>query len=537
MKAQLRPYQAEALDSIRGEFRAGKRAVLFVLPTGGGKTYTYSAIADGAAARGNRVLILEHRKELIRQASCSLASLGGKHQIVAPANKIGDIRLTHMQRFGWPMVDKSSQIAVASVQTLGRRMEWLSSFDPNLIIVDEAHHAVAGTWGRIIEASPRAKLLGVTATPVRTDGQGLGDVFDSMVLGPTMRELIEWGNLCRPRVFAPPVSFNLDGVHISGGDYNTKELAAVLDSKKVTGDAVMHYSRLAPGRPAIVFCASVQHAEHVAAEFRAAGYRFQVIHGAMEDTDRDRLIYGLADGSVQGLVSVDVISEGTDIPVAEVAIMLRATQSEGLYLQQVGRVLRPADGKEFGLVLDHVGNTLRFGMPDADREWSLDGRKRNRRETELEKKIRVMQCPKCYAAHEPAGVCPSCGHIYEVQSRVPEQRAGELQEITEPVAPPAPATGKLRTIAQMKAAGISDARAHHILAARQEKENLQNELRGLLIDWAKKTGSGIRESWGFTMADVREMKPKALRENIEKLTEAMFMAPANDNKLAEQAVG
>lgn len=537
MKAQLRPYQADALENIRAQFRDGRRSVLFVLPTGGGKTYTYSAIADGAARRGNRVLILEHRKELIRQASCSLASLGVKHQIVAPANKIGDIRLTHMQRFGWPMVDKSSPVAVASVQTLGRRMEWLEKFDPSLIIVDEAHHAVAGTWGRIIEASPRSKLLGVTATPVRTDGQGLGDVFDSMVLGPTMGDLISWGNLCRPRVFAPPVNFSLDGVHLSGGDYNARELAAVLDSKKVTGDAVLHYSKLAPGRPAIVFCASVEHAEHVAAEFRNAGYRFQVIHGAMDDGDRDRLIYGLADGSVQGLVSVDVISEGTDIPVAEVAIMLRATQSEGLFLQQVGRVLRPADGKEFGLVLDHVGNTLRFGMPDADREWSLEGRKRGQRKGEIERSVRVMQCPKCYAAHEPASACPSCGHIYAVQSRMPEQRAGELQEITAPVAPPAPATGKLRTIAQMKAAGISDSRAHHILAAREEKEKLQNELRGLLIDWAKKTGSGIRESWGFTMADVRKMKPKQLKASIEKLTEAMFMAPANDNKPAEQAVG
>lgn len=530
MKVTLRPYQQQGVDELRACFRAGKKAPLFVLPTGGGKTITYAAIAEGAAARGNRILILEHRKELIRQASLAVGGLGVRHQVIAPPGKVADIRRTHVARLGWPMIDTSSHVAVASVQTLARRMDWLQQFDPDVIVIDEAHHAVAGTWKRIIEALPRARLLGVTATPCRTDGQGLGDVFDAMVLGPTMLELIEMGNLVRPRVFAPPLAVDLSNAEHKGGDFDPAAVAVLLDKPSVTGDAVEHYRKLAPGRPAIVFCSSVRHAEHVAADFRGAGFRFEIVTGDMDDDLRDERIMGLADGRLQGICTVDVVSEGTDIPVAEVAILLRPTESESLFLQQVGRVLRPAEGKEYGLVLDHVGNVSRHGLPHSDREWTLDGRKRGKGgKREIEQTIRVLQCPKCYLAHDPAPCCPSCGHTYEVQGREVEKREGQLEEVTE-----APvqrvATGRLQDMASMKAAGISTGRAAHILAARAEKDKLQNELRDLLVRWSKATGRGVRDGWGFAIADVRDMKPKALREHIETVGEALFLDAANDNR-------
>lgn len=543
MKVALRQYQQVAVENIRGQFGASLKAVLFCLPTGGGKTYTFSYIAEQAAIRGNRVLILEHRKELCRQASTSLGSLGVRHRVVAPADKIAEIRRAHVARFGQPFIDQNATVAVASVQTLGRRMEWLAQFDPALVIVDECHHAVAGTWARIMQALPRARFLGVTATPCRTDGQGLGDVFDSMVVGPSMAELIAEGALVRPRVFAPPVKFTIEGVHTSGGDFNAKELSQVLDQPTITGDAVAHYKKLAPGRPTIVFCASIRHAEHVAEEFRAAGFSFHVIKGEMEDDERDALIYGLADGRVQGLVSVDVLSEGTDVPIAEVAILLRATQSEGLYLQQVGRVLRPAPGKEYGLILDHVGNVLRFGMPDADREWSLHGRKKRKRGAQdNDPLLRVTQCPSCYHAHNPAPTCPACGHVYQVQVHQPRQVAGELRELevsAEEMERRAEriAQGKAKSLEQLIAMGMSRSRAQHIVAARAEKDALQNELRDLLIKWARNTGRGISQTWGFALADVREMKPKALRENIERVSQALFAGPANDNRQADMAMG
>lgn len=544
MTVSLRPYQQQAIDDLRASFAAGKKAPLLVMPTGSGKTYTYSAISEGAAKRGNRIVILEHRKELLRQASCSLGALGVKHQIIAPADKIADIRRIHVKRLGWPMVARDAHVAVASVQTLIRRLDWLQEFDPDLIVVDEGDLALASSWARIFAAAPRARKLGVTASPVNTQGVGMDVVYDDLILGPTMRELIEMGALCRPRVFAPAVSFDFTGIAHKGGDIDPSAAAAEQDKPSITGNAVEHYRELAPGRPAIVFCCSVLHAEHVAAEFRGAGFRFEVVTGDMEDDDRDDRIFGLATGKYHGIVTVDVVSRGTDIPVAEVAILLRPTESLALYLQQVGRVLRPAEGKEWGLILDHAGNVERHGMPHYEHEWTLEGRKKGRggkRETDPE--ARAVQCPTCHGWEVPREVCgcikadgTKCEHKFEVQSREIKYRAGHLEEVTEENPPmPKIQTGKLQNVAQMKAAGISTARAQHILAARAEKEKLQTELRDLLTQWAKKTGIGVRDGWGFAMADIRDMKPKALREHIEKVGGALFLDADNDNNQVAQA--
>lgn len=541
MRVSLRPYQEKGVIDIREQFGKGRRAVLFVLPTGAGKTVTYAHIAEQAGVRGNRVLILEHRKELIRQASLASGGLGVHHQIIAPDNKVVEIRRSHVEKLGQPMIRNGTNVAVASVQTLARRIAWLQQFDPALIIIDEAHHAMAGTWARIIEALPRARLLGVTATPCRTDGQGLGDVFDCMVEGPTMAELIALGNLVPPKIFAPPPPVDYSKMHRSGGDIRKDEQAAAMDSKAITGNAVQHYKALTPHKPAIVFCVNVRHAEHVAAEFRAAGFRFQVIHGGLDDNERDRLIYGLADGRVEGLVSVDVISEGTDLPVAEVAIMLRHTESESLYLQQAGRVLRPAPGKEFGWILDHAGNYHTHGKPHDVREWTLKGRqKRERDAEEYEPDLKTLQCPACYLVHDAAPKCPECGHVYEAKAFSPREVEGTLQEVQETDeerrereerAAARRAQGKAQTVDQMvKSLGYSEKRAQKILEARQEKERLQGELRDLLVQWSKRTGRGVLDGWGFSVGDVRQMKPKALRENIDRVSEALFMGNANDNE-------
>lgn len=564
IKLALRDYQDKGLNDIRTELRAGKKAVLYVLPTGGGKTVTYAAMSQGAALRGNRILILEHRKELIRQASLAVGGLGVNHQIIAPPSKVAKIRAAHVQKLGWPMIDKHSHVAVASVQTLARRFDWLAEFKPNIIVIDEAHHAVAGTWARIIEACPDATLVGVTATPVRTDGQGLGKAsggcFDAMVLGPSMRELIEMGYLVPPRVYAWP-GVNRDEMDHSGGDIDRASAAAILDKPGIIGNAVEHYRQLADGKAAIVFCASVKHAEHVAEQFRGAGYRFEVVHGDMEDEDRDARIAGLGDGTIQGIVTVDVVSEGTDIPAAEVAILLRPTESESLFLQQAGRVLRTvyapgydltdedgrhdaieASGKHFGLILDHVGNVAYHGMPAANREWTLEGRKKGKRGALIkEKPVLTMQCPKCHFTEAPRHVCggpkrdgTTCDHIFEVQSRMLEEHAGKLVEIEDAdLPPPRVNTGAARSKEALMALGHSSRQADHVIQARAEKEALQNELRNLLIKWSQSTGRGIMDGWGFPMADVRVMKPKALREMIEKVGEALFMGNANDNQQAE----
>jgi superfamily II DNA or RNA helicase len=415
MNIQLRDYQLEGVNAIRERFRAGDRNVLFQLPTGGGKTIVFSYITEGAAKKNNRVLILVHRQELIRQTSASLNDIGVEHGIIAPGFTPS-----------WDIVQ------VASVQTLVRRLDKIHP--PQLIISDECHHAGAASWSKIFSHFNKASILGVTATPVRLDGKGLGrsagGFFDSMVNGPAVADLIKRGYLATPKVYAPPIGADLSSLRKKYGEFVSGEAAAALDKPVITGCAVEHYRKLCGGVPAIAFCASVAHAEHVADQFRAAGYQAASIDGTMHDNDRKQRIQALGGGALNVLTSCDIISEGTDIPIVGAAILLRPTASTGLYLQQVGRALRMYEGKTHAVILDHVGNVMRHGMPDEDREWSLDGEKLGgKKKKDDEKDIAVKQCDQCYCCHAPAPRCPVCGHVYEVTAREIETAEGQLQEI------------------------------------------------------------------------------------------------------------
>lgn len=433
----LRPYQSNDADRIRVAFRT-HRAVLYQLPTGGGKTYTFSYVSHGASQKGRRVMILVHRQELLLQASQSLARIGLPHTLIAQDKQIRNAIANHVEELHHPFIDLNSRVAVASVDTLIRRLSMVTA--PDLLIPDEAHHVIPGNkWGRVISTYDQALMLGVTATPVRTDGKGLGKssggMFDTLICGPSMRELIDQGYLLPPTVYAPPSVLDLTGVRTSGGDYATADLAARVDKPTITGDAVEHYARICPKVPAIAFCVSIAHAQHVAAQFRASGFDFRPIDGTMHDAERRNLIRALSRGQIHGLTSCDLISEGTDIPVVGCGILLRPTKSEGLNLQQVGRVLRPSPGQTKAFILDHVGNVLVHGMPDADREWTLDGRqKRAKGASKDEPRIAVAQCPKCYAAHAPAPACPQCGYVYDPSGRQVEQKDGELMEVTGEIA-------------------------------------------------------------------------------------------------------
>lgn len=416
---QLRPYQNNAVDGIRQSFIQKNNSPLLVLPTGGGKTVVFSYIAAQTSSRGKRVLILVHRIELLRQTSKKLQEAGVYHGLINPKYT----------------PNLHAPVQVASVQTVVNRLTKIHA--PDLIIIDEAHHALAGTWKKILDAFPNARVLGVTATPCRGDGTGLGveagGVFDDLVMGPQISELIDMGFLVKPRIYAPKERLDLSAVRMIRGDYDHKQLNDIVDKPTITGDAVQHYSRLCPGTPAVVFCVSVNHAQHVAEEFRRAGFRAYHADGTLDDDIRDRILSGLGNGTVDVVTSCDLISEGTDIPAIGCAILLRPTQSLGLYIQQVGRALRTADGKIQAIILDHVGNVLTHGLPDEERVWSLDGEKRTKRKKkEDEQNIRVLQCPSCFMVHEPGPVCTSCGHVYEVKANeAPKQVDGELAEMTE----------------------------------------------------------------------------------------------------------
>lgn len=409
---QLRPYQLDIDTAIRESLKAGKRRPLIVSPTGSGKTVIFSHIAGGAGRKGKRVWILVHRQELIDQTSRTMRDFDVPHGIIAA---------------GWP-VDPLPHVQIVSVQTVVRRVSGL--IPPDVIIVDECHHAAAGTWAKILGAFPRAVVLGFTATPERLDGKGLADAFDEIIRGPEVHWLIENSFLCQPVYYAPPNQLNLDGLHVRGGDFARDETAEMMDKPMITGDAVEHYRRLCPGAPAVAFCASVAHAEHVAQAFNAAGFTAATLDGTLDRIERRRRVNALKDGSLRVLTSCEIISEGFDIPVVTAAILLRPTKSLGMHLQQIGRVLRPAPGKTRAIILDHVGNCLRHGLAEEVREWSLDGRPKKKKASDDDDAPPVRQCPKCYACHVPAPTCPECGHTYEIKVRKLEQQDGELVELS-----------------------------------------------------------------------------------------------------------
>ena len=406
---QLRSYQIKAIDSLRYSFNTkGKKSPLLVMPTGAGKTVVFAAISKAISQNEKNVLILVHRRELIDQASKKLKNIGVNHGVIAAKYK-----------------SSQNNIQIASVQTLVRRLV-TNTFNPDYIIIDEAHHAAAGSWKKIIEHFKDAYKIGCTATPIRLDGRGLADYFDDLVKGPGVAKLIKDKYLAPYKVFAPPLKINLDKVKTLAGDYQKKELEKQIDSVDIIGDAVQQYKKHADGLPAIAFCISIKHATDVCNKFKDAGYKAAIVHGEMKVDDRDEAIKGLANGKIQILTSVDVISEGTDVPDVSAAILLRPTKSEGLYLQQVGRVLRPKEGKT-AIILDHVNSTRTHGFVDDKREWSLHSQKKKKKKGEVAPHVET--CKKCFATYKPTPVCPVCGYQAENRERFIKQEEGELEEL------------------------------------------------------------------------------------------------------------
>jgi DNA repair protein RadD len=400
----LRPYQTELITAIRLQYQLGHRKVLMVLSTGGGKTCIFSHIAQSAARKGNRVLIAVHRQELLDQASRSLPM---PHGLIA-ANR---------------SMDLSHAVQVASVQTLARRLHNLPRDFFQLMVIDEAHHSNAGTWAKVLEHFQSAHLLGVTATPIRLDGRGLGEHYQTMVEGPSAQWLTDNGYLANARVLAPP-GFDSTGIRKRMGDFDTKEAEQRVGT--IMGDCLSHYRKHLDGQTAIAFCCSVAHAEAVARLFQCNGISAASIDGSMDATTRRQLLQDLGTGRIRILTSCALIGEGVDVPSVGGCILLRPTQSVSLHLQMIGRCLRPSPGKAAAVVLDHVGNTLRLGHHLEPREWTLDGIKKRDRD----KAPSVKVCPQCFAAMaSQTRQCGECGHEFAAEVRELKQVEGELVEM------------------------------------------------------------------------------------------------------------
>ncbi|CAJ0866494.1 hypothetical protein AMST5_01865 [freshwater sediment metagenome] len=398
----LRPYQERLDADIRCAFRSGARRVLAVSPTGSGKTVLFSAITAGAVRKGTRALLLGHRVEIVDQIAGAIARHGIPHGLIAPGTS--------------PTEDP---IQIASICTLARRLDhWRDQFD--LVVCDEAHHAVSDSWKRVLAAFPTARILGTTATPERLDGRGLGDQFDHMALGPSVAELIAAGFLSPFTIFAPPQAPDLRGVRTRGGDYATEDLARAMGGV-VVSSAVQEYQRLCPGVPAVVFCATIAHSMAVAAAFNAAGVPAAHVDGETPAEERRAAIAALATSELKVLCNVSLFGEGVDVPAIGAAILLRPTQSLALYLQQVGRALRPAPGKDKAIILDFAGNTARHGLPDEPRDWSLNSvARKDRPKSPLPKTRRCWKCNAVNSRNDD--LCSRCGNPLVVRVAPPERR-------------------------------------------------------------------------------------------------------------------
>lgn len=475
----LRDYQKNFIKDIHSQFCAGYKAVCGQSPTGSGKTVIFSYIANGAISQGSKVVILVHRQELILQTSLALAKFQIPNAIIAPASVIKSSAQIQYRELGRNYIDLNSPCVVASVQTLGRRLdEFTNYFD--FIITDECHHAVAGQWRNVTDRNPNAFLLGLTATPERLDGKGLGiesgGVYEKLVLGPSVKSLIERGYLSQPRVFAPPINFDDSALRTIAGDYDVKQMSEMLDQPQIIGDCVRHYSKICPNMPAIAFCSTIEHARHTAEQFCNAGFNFKCIDGTMSDFDRRDAIEGLGSGRYDGLTSCNIISEGTDIPVVGCAIFLRKTKSLSLYLQQAGRVLRPYSGKEYSIILDHVRNVENHGFPEDERDWSLEGRRKQKRD---EDEIFIRTCPQCYACYKSSlRACPVCG--FGAENAIKSQR--EIEFI--------------------------DAELVEIQKAQKERERKEANAFNKLLELGKKRGYSNPYAWAKIVLNSRKRKRK-----------------------------
>lgn len=410
---QLRPYQEDLITKIREAFMSGKQSVLLQLATGGGKTLTTATMIKRTLAKGNKAWFLCHRRELVNQSGRAFREVGIPHGYIAAGSHPNLIQ----------------PVQICSIQTLARRVKRLKH--PALFVVDEAHHSNAAQWAEVIRAlkASGSRCIGLTATPERLDGKGLGEHFDVMIEGPTVAWLIENGFLSPFRVFAPS-SVSTEGIHTRMGDYVKDELQALMDKPSITGNAVVNYLKYASGKKAICFCVSIVHSKHVVEQFVANGIAASHIDGTMESKERDKIVADFAAGKIMVLSNVEILGEGFDVPSAEAAILLRPTQSVSLALQQMGRVLRPSPGKEYAVILDHAGNCLRHGLPDDERAWSLAGREQKKR-GDSKTSLTLRQCKSCYHV-QPAkfDICQHCGAELKGEGRKVEEKDGELAEIT-----------------------------------------------------------------------------------------------------------
>lgn len=412
-------WQAEKVEEIFRLISEGHRRILVVSPTGSGKTVLASEIIRRLNIERKEVLFIDHLREITKQTSKKLNDFGVFNGIIQAG-----IRATPI-----------AGVQVASIQTLfGRSVSGRLELPPaKVIFIDEAHHVVARTYRRILEKYPDAIVIGLTATPCRGDGRGLGGVFADMVLCPDVPDLIDKKLLVPGRVYAPAPP-DLNGVQVRAGDYVISQLAERMDRPKLVADIISTWHRYGDGRQTVVYASSVGHSVHIRDEFMLAGIPCEHIDGKTPIEEREAALARFAAREIRVLSNYGVFTEGWDCLDIGTVVLARPTKSFGLLWQMLGRGRRTAPGKSDCIVLDHTGSFPRVGMPDDRIEWTLDpesGAHRNR--DEEKRKIltspKIRECPSCKTLGEAGKVCGHCGFLPTPKPHIVIPREGELVEV------------------------------------------------------------------------------------------------------------
>ena len=404
----LRPYQNGAIENLRASIRAGNPKVLLQAATGAGKTVIASEMIRRAVAKQKTVLFLAHRKELINQSSQKLDEFEIEHGVI----------MANHQRVN------NHAVQVASIQTLIRR----DKPPADLVVIDEAHLSCSASYKSIVEHYADATIIGLTATPIRLDGKGLGEIYGDIVQVVPTAQLIEEGHLVKPRVFAP-FTPDMKGIKKSKGDYDATETAKLMDRKEITADIVKHWEQSSADRKTIVFASSVEHSKNIVAEFVGAGISAKHLDATTPADLRDRTLREWSEGGFTVLSNMGLFIEGLDVPAASCCVLARPTKSLTIYLQAVGRIMRPAKNKADCVILDCAGLTYEHGFVDDVREWTLDGKKKRDREDASA----VHICEECFAAYSKAQhphECPECGLKTPVEQREVTYVDADIRELT-----------------------------------------------------------------------------------------------------------
>ena len=497
---KLRPYQRDLVAGIEGVLANGGCA-LGVLPTGGGKTPASTRVLKN---QGGACVAIAHRKELVGQMSRALAREGMYHRIVAPEPTIKDIVGSHVEEFGRSYFRCNADPAVAGIDSVKNAPKpWRHAV--KVWWLDEGHHLLRDNkWGKGLAMFPAARGFGVTATPERPDGKGLGKhadgLYTHLVEGPTMRDLINDGHLTDYRIVAPPTDLDLSGVRVgSTGDFVRRALSAAVHKSRIVGDVVAHYKRFAEGLLGVTFAVDIAAAEEIAAAYNAAGVPALAVSSKTPAGQRADALRKFARREVLQLVNVDLFGEGFDAPAMGVVSMVRPTRSWVVYCQQFGRVLRLMAGKTHGLIIDHVGNVAALGLPDRMRNHTLDRRERR---SSAKRVIQTVTCAECFFVYERVHYeCPFCGASPVPADRTkPEHVSGDLVELdVETLARMRGEVAKMNrtaveVAAHFKSNYLPDIAVNANVARHRRNQAAQKKMRDAAAWWAGwKAGEGLDE--------------------------------------------